>query len=116
MLNNSLDKLNFRTKVDTKLSKIATVGVNISGTYSKTERPKNNFIDFYRTPSFLPVYHNAYSTDLTGYTGFARGSHFNNIMTPTAWMPMEIRCWMPTVTGYWKNRLHLALPIIIRRA
>ncbi len=62
MLNNSLDKLNFRTKVDTKLSKIATVGVNISGTYSKTERPKNNFIDFYRTPS-LPVYHNAYSTD-----------------------------------------------------
>ena len=36
MLNNSLDKLNFRTKVDTKLSKIATVGVNISGTYSKT--------------------------------------------------------------------------------
>lgn len=40
MLNNSLDKLNFRTKVDTKLSKIATVGVNISGTYSKTERPK----------------------------------------------------------------------------
>ena len=84
MLNNSLDKLNFRTKVDTKLSKIATVGVNISGTYSKTERPKNNFIDFYRTPSFLPVYHNAYSTDLTGYTGFARGSHFNNIMTPTA--------------------------------
>ena len=60
------------------------MGVNISGTYSKTERPKNNFIDFYRTPSFLPVYHNAYSTDLTGYTGFARGSHFNNIMTPTA--------------------------------
>lgn len=52
MLNNSLDKLNFRTKVDTKLSKIATVGVNISGTYSKTERPKNNFIDFYRTPLF----------------------------------------------------------------
>ena len=84
MLNNSLDKLNFRAKVDTKLSKIATVGVNISGTYSKTERPKNNFIDFYRTPSFLPVYHNAYSTELTGYEGFARGSHFNNIMTPTA--------------------------------
>ncbi|MCI1647808.1 MAG: TonB-dependent receptor [Bacteroides sp.] len=83
MLQNSLDKLNFRTKLDTKLSRITSIGVNLSGTYKKTERPKNNFIDFYRTPSFLPVYHNDLSTALTGYTGFARGSHFNNIITPT---------------------------------
>ena len=83
MLENSLDKLNFRTKLDASLSKIANVGVNLSGTYTKTERPKNNFIDFYRTPSFLPVYHNEFSTGLTGYSGFARGSHFNKIMTPT---------------------------------
>jgi len=83
MLQNSLDKLNFRTKLDAKLSDITNVGVNLSGTYKKMERPRNNFIDFYRTPSFLPVYHNAYSTALTGYSGFARGSHFNNIMTPT---------------------------------
>lgn len=84
MLNNSFDKLNFRAKVDTKLSKTVSFGINLSGMYSKTERPKNNFIDFYRTPSFLPVYHNDFSTALTGYTGFARGSHFNNIVTPTA--------------------------------
>ena len=83
MLQNSLDKLNFRTKLDAKLSNIVSVGVNLSGTYTKTERPKNNFIDFYRTPSFLPVYHNDWSTEMTGYSGFARGSHFNNIMTPT---------------------------------
>lgn len=83
MKQNDYDKLNFRAKVDTKLSSIVALGVNVSGTYRKTERPRNNFIDFYRTPSFLPVYHNAQSTALTGYTGFARGSHFNNIQTPT---------------------------------
>lgn len=83
MLQNSLDKLNFRSKIDAKLSNVVSVGVNVSGTYTKTKRPKNNFIDFYRTPSFLPVYHNDYSTELTGYSGFARGSHFNNVQTPT---------------------------------
>lgn len=83
MLQNSLDKLSFRAKLDTRLSKLVSLGANLSGTYTETERPKNNFIDFYRTPSFLPVYHNDYSTELTGYAGFARGSHFNNILTPT---------------------------------
>lgn len=83
MKQNDYDKLNFRAKVDTKLSSIVALGVNVAGTYRKTERPRNNFIDFYRTPSFLPVYHNEQSTALTGYTGFARGSHFNNIQTPT---------------------------------
>ncbi|MCC8170609.1 MAG: SusC/RagA family TonB-linked outer membrane protein, partial [Parabacteroides sp.] len=83
MLQNSLDKLNFRTKLDTRLSKRVGIGVNLSGTYTKTQRPKNNFIDFYRTPSFLPIYHNDYSSELTGYSGFARGSDFNNILTPT---------------------------------
>lgn len=83
MKQNDYDKLNFRAKVDTKLSSIVALGVNVAGTYRKTEQPRNNFIDFYRTPSFLPVYHNEQSTALTGYTGFARGSHFNNIQTPT---------------------------------
>lgn len=83
MKQNDYDKLNFRAKVDTKLSSIVALGVNVAGTYRKTEQPRNNFIDFYRMPSFLPVYHNEQSTALTGYTGFARGSHFNNIQTPT---------------------------------
>ncbi len=83
MWQNSLDKLNLRTKLDAKLSEMVNVGVNMSGTYTRIERPRNNFIDFYRTPSFLPVRHNEYSTALTGYSGFARGSHFNNITTPT---------------------------------
>ena len=83
MKNNEYDKFTFRGKLDTKLSKNVAMGINLSGTYQKASRPKNNFIDFYRTPSFLPVYHNDFTSELTGYTGFARGSHFNNIQTPT---------------------------------
>ena len=83
MKQNEFDKINFRSRLDTKLSNTVTMGVNLSGTYKKMRRPKNNFIDFYRTPSFLPVMHNEYTTGLTGYTGFARGSHFTQVETPT---------------------------------
>ena len=83
MKQNDMDKLTFRSKIDAKLSKAVGFGANLSGTYRKIERPRNNFIDFYRTPSFLPVTHNAFTTELTGYEGYARGSHFNNVLTPT---------------------------------
>lgn len=83
MKQNQLDKFNFRSRLEAKLSRTVTVGMNLSGTYRKSSRPRNNFIDFYRTPSFLPVRHSEYTTGLTGYTGFARGSHFNNIVTPS---------------------------------
>lgn len=84
MLQNSIDKLSLRTRLDVDLSPSIKFGYNISANYSKTERPRNNFIDFYRTPSFLPVMHNDWTTEFTGgYTGFARGSHFNQITTPT---------------------------------
>lgn len=82
MLQNQVQKVTFRTKLDANLSKSVTFGVNVSANYQKAERPRNNFIDFYRTPSFLPVYHNALSSALTGYSGFARGSHFNQMILP----------------------------------
>lgn len=83
MLQNEVQKVTFRTKLDVDLSRAFKFGVNISANYQKGSRPRNNFIDFYRTPSFLPVYHNDWSTAFTGYSGFARGSHFNKISTPT---------------------------------
>lgn len=83
MLQNEVQKVNFRTRMDVDLSKAVKFGINLAGTYSKSSRPKNNFIDFYRTPSFMPVMHNSWTSALTGYTGFVRGSHFNNISTPT---------------------------------
>jgi TonB-linked SusC/RagA family outer membrane protein len=84
MLQNQVDKIGFRTRMDVDLSRHFRFGYNLSGSYQKASRPRNNFIDFYRTPSFLPVMHNDWTTAFTGgYTGFARGSHFNNIYTPT---------------------------------
>ena len=82
MWQNELQKVTFRTRLDADLSKIVKFGVNMSANYTKGSRPRNNFIDFYRTPSFLPVYHNEWTTALTGYTGLARGSHFNNMFGP----------------------------------
>ncbi len=83
MWQNAVDKFNFRTRADIDLSRIIKFGYNVSMNYTKSSRPRNNFIDFYRTPSFLPVYHNDWTTALTGgNTGFARGSHFNNIVAP----------------------------------
>ncbi|MGN0187928.1 MAG: SusC/RagA family TonB-linked outer membrane protein [Candidatus Cryptobacteroides sp.] len=84
MYQNQVNKISFRTRLDAELSRIVKIGYNVSFNYSKSSRPRNNFIDFYRTPSFLPVYHNDWTTAFTGgYTGFARGSHFNKISTPT---------------------------------
>ena len=63
MLQNSVNKLSVRTRLDVDLTPKVKFGYNISANYSKTERPRNNFIDFYRTPSFLPVTHNAWTTE-----------------------------------------------------
>ncbi len=97
---NEYDKFTFRGKLDSKLSKRVAMGINLSGAYQKSTRPKNNFIDFYRTPSFLPVRHNDFTTELTGYTGFARGSHFNNIQTPTGELDEEGNPIMETTSPF----------------
>ena len=84
MLQNEVQKLQFRTRMDMDLGARVKFGYNLSGTYSKSSRPYNNFMDYYRTPSFLPVKHNAWSTEFTGgYSGYARGSHFTQISTPS---------------------------------
>lgn len=85
MIQNALQKVNFRAKVDMALSKYVSAGVNVSGTYQTSDRPATNFINFYRTPSALPVYHNDFTTALTkGYTGYARGNHFKEVRFPWA--------------------------------
>lgn len=83
MKENEVQKVNFRAKMDNQLSKFVTMGVNVSGTYTQGTRPVNNYIDFYRTPSFMPVRHNDFTTGLTGYTGYTRGSHFRGLTVPT---------------------------------
>jgi len=52
---------NFRVKLDINLSPKLTLNVNINPTYTKIQRPAENFTNYYRFPSFLPVYHSAFT-------------------------------------------------------
>ncbi|NDW09658.1 TonB-dependent receptor [Dysgonomonas sp. 520] len=81
MEHNVYDKFSVRAKIDAQLSKKLKVGVNLNPTYSKRERPSNNYTDFYRFRSWLPVKHTA---ETAAYTGQAIGSwahprHFSNL-------------------------------------
>ncbi|PXV68753.1 TonB-linked SusC/RagA family outer membrane protein [Dysgonomonas alginatilytica] len=80
MIKNEYEKTNIRVKVDANLSKRVVLGVNIAPTYANRQRPTTNFIDFYRTPSWMPVKHTAQTAALTGYEegSYANGAHFNN--------------------------------------
>lgn len=81
MINSRYDKFNVRAKIDATLSKIVSVGVNITPSYTKRESPATSFIDFYRTYSWLPVRHTEYTSALTGQPvgSYAHGRHFNNL-------------------------------------
>ncbi len=80
MINSKYDKFNMRAKLDAMLSSKVDVGLNIAPSYSKREAPSTNFIDFYRTYSWLPVRHTAATSAITGQPigSYAHGRHFNN--------------------------------------
>jgi len=81
MKNNSYDKYNLRAKVDIKLSKAVSIGVNITPSYSRQEKPVNDLTDYTRYPSWMPVRHNVATAALTGKTAgdYAQASDFNGI-------------------------------------
>lgn len=81
MINSRYDKFNVRAKVNATLSKYVDIGVNITPSYTKREAPATNFIDFYRTYSWLPVFHTEATSELTGQPvgSYAHGRHFNNL-------------------------------------
>lgn len=80
MINSSYNKFNIRAKLDAVLSDNIQIGFNIAPTYSKRESPSANFTDFYRTYSWLPVYHTEVTSAITGEPvgTYAHGRHFNN--------------------------------------
>ncbi|WP_050700076.1 TonB-dependent receptor [Dysgonomonas sp. BGC7] len=81
MYHNKYDKLSVRAKIDAQLNKKVKVGVNISPTYSKRERPSNNYTDFYRFRSWLPAKHNEGTALLTGQPvgSWAHSRHFSGL-------------------------------------
>lgn len=82
MKNNQFDKYSLRAKLDAQLSKRVSVGINMSPSYTFRERPSNNYTDFYRFRSWLPVRHTKETSDLTGQPigSYSHPRHYSNIM------------------------------------
>ena len=80
MIHSRYDKANVRAKINATLSKYVEIGVNITPSYSRRETPATNFIDFYRTYSWLPPTHTETTAALTGQPvgSYAHGRHFND--------------------------------------
>lgn len=80
MKKSTYDKFSVQGKIEAELSDKITVGLNFNPTYAKRERPRANFTDYMRTISFMPVFHNEYTSALTGYPvgSYAFGRHFSN--------------------------------------
>lgn len=82
MINSDYKRLNLRSRVNSKLSDRVNLSINMAPSYTKTQRPATGFIDFYRTPSWLPVRHTEATSALTGRPvgAYAHGRDFNNLV------------------------------------
>ena len=80
MKNSTYQKMGVRSNIDAELNKRVTVGININPSYSKRERPSVNYIDFLRSPSWLPFRHTEVTSAITGKEvgSYAHASDFNN--------------------------------------
>lgn len=82
------NKGNIRVKLDVNLSPKLMLNVNINPTYTKVQRPAENFTNYYRFPSFLPVYHSAFTAAFVNQNSqwanlragdWAQARHFTNL-------------------------------------
>ena len=82
------NKGNMRIKLDANLSPKLLLNVNINPTYTKVQRPSENFTGYYRFQSFLPVYHSAFTAAFVNQNSqwanlragdWAQARHFTNL-------------------------------------
>jgi len=86
MYHSNYDKFSLRGKFETQLSNKVKLNLNLNPTYSKRERPANNYIDFVRFPSFMPARHTdksaAFVNQVAAWANirpgdWAQAGHFN---------------------------------------
>jgi TonB-dependent starch-binding outer membrane protein SusC len=95
MIHSNFGKFNFLTKLDMELSKRVKLSINMNPQYSTKEAPSENFTNFIRYPSFLPVVHNNLTEAFVGQNpqwtylnagDYANPRHFNNLTYPSMGM------------------------------
>lgn len=107
MMNKSnYEKFNVRTKVDVDLSNKVKLSINLNPSFANKLTPSQNFTNFWRAPTWLPVYHNAATAALVNtnpqYAGvlpgdFAHPRHFSGLKY-TGTMP-DGTSWTSTTTA-----------------
>lgn len=89
MYKSNYERFTIRTKMDIQISKRVKLTLNLNPSYSTKESPSENFTNFYRYPSFLPLYHNdstaKYVNTIAQWASirpgdFAQPRHFTNII------------------------------------
>jgi TonB-dependent starch-binding outer membrane protein SusC len=95
MIHSDFQKFNFMTKLDMELSKRVKLAININPQYQTKETPAENFTNFIRYPSFLPVKHNELSQNFVSQNpqwaplvvgDYAHPRHFSNLTYPAMGM------------------------------
>ncbi len=78
---NDLERINLSTKFKTKLSDKLTLKLNLNPSYTKVRRSAINFTDVGRYETWIPVRHNAYTSELTGKEigSFAHSPDFRDL-------------------------------------
>ncbi|MFD0990783.1 SusC/RagA family TonB-linked outer membrane protein [Mariniflexile jejuense] len=96
MQKSNYEKYQFRLKLDADLNDKLSVGVNIAPTYSETQRPANDYRDYFRFPTFIPVKHTAETLAFIQSGGaysdvqvgdYANPQHFYSLVFPNYLMP-----------------------------
>lgn len=79
---------NMRIKFEANISPKLVLNVNLNPTYTKVQRPSENFTNYYRFPSFLPVYHTPFTAAFVNQNeqwaslkagDWAQARHFTNL-------------------------------------
>lgn len=89
MYKSNYEKFNVRAKVDVTLAPKVKLSFNINPSYSTRQTPSENYTNFWRVPSFLPVYHTAATAALVNTNpqyalikagDYAHLRHFQNLI------------------------------------
>ncbi|QBN17446.1 SusC/RagA family TonB-linked outer membrane protein [Flavobacterium nackdongense] len=95
MIHSDFQKFNFMTKLDMELSKNVKLAINVNPQYQTKESPAENFTNFIRYPSFLPVKHNELTQNFVSQNpqwapltagNYAHPRHFSNLTYPAMGM------------------------------